>query len=327
MKLQYPFIQLPLTFDATALAAEIQALGESVWRPHPQGFPGNSALPLIAHGGDPNNDDVRGRMQPTPHLAQLPYLREVLGSLGAVFGRSRLMRLSGNAEVTPHVDLDYYWRDHMRVHVPIVTQPEVSFHCGGQRIHMAAGECWIFDTWRTHKVINSADRSRIHLVADTVGGNDFWELLKRSRVLGHTAPWNPQHRAPGGPEPQLRFESTNLPAVMTPWELREQLTFILDEAVPDARLGQLHQLAGELGRDWRALWAWHGEDRVGWPDYRQRMDRFMREADRISQGMHLQNGLAMMRAIASLVGLIAVADEIGTGAAKADERSGMAPMA
>ncbi|HVH36611.1 MAG TPA: hypothetical protein VM847_21145, partial [Tahibacter sp.] len=71
----------------------------------------------------------------------------------------------------------------------------------------------------------------------------------------------------------------------------------------------------------------HGEDRVGWPDYRQRMDRFMREADRISQGMHLQNGLAMMRAIASLVGLIAVADEIGTGAAKADERSGMAPTA
>ncbi len=94
MKLQYPFLQLPLSYDASALAAEIEALGESVWRPHPQGFPGNSALPLIAANGDAGNDDVRGHMQPTPHLEKLPYLREVLGSLGAVFGRSRLMRLS-----------------------------------------------------------------------------------------------------------------------------------------------------------------------------------------------------------------------------------------
>lgn len=321
MKLQYPFIQLPLTFDAGVLAAEIDALGESVWRPHPQGFPGNSALPLIATDGDPGNDDVRGRMRPTPHLEKLPYLREVLGSLQAVFGRSRLMRLSGQAEVTPHVDVDYYWRDHMRVHVPIVTQPEVSFHCGGQRIHMASGECWIFDTWRNHKVINSADRARIHLVADTVGGSGFWDIIARSRVPGHAAPWKAAHVAPGDvANPALRFESTNLPAVMTPWELREQMTFILDETVPDPRLGQIHQLASQLGRDWRALWAWHGEDEAGWPDYRARMTRFMREADALCQGVRLQNGLPMMRAIASLVGLVAIADDVANG--RADERSG-----
>jgi hypothetical protein len=322
MKLQYPFIQLPLHFDAAALAAEIDALGEGVWRPHPQGFAGNSALPLIAMDGDPDNDEVRGRMLPTPHLDKLPYLREVLGSLQAVFGRSRLMRLSGQAEVTPHVDVDYYWRDHMRVHVPIVTQPEVSFYCGGQRIHMAAGECWIFDTWRMHKVINSADRARIHLVADTVGGAGFWELISRSRVPGHSAGWNPQHVAPGTIRPDLRYESTNLPTVMTPWELREQLTFVLDEALPDPRLGQLHQLASQLGREWRALWAWHGEDKAGWPDYRARMDRFMRDAGAVSQGIRLQNGQPIMGAISALVGLVAVADEFA--ASMANERSGSA---
>ena len=35
VKLQFPFLQLPLLFDAEALAGEIAALGEGVWRPHP----------------------------------------------------------------------------------------------------------------------------------------------------------------------------------------------------------------------------------------------------------------------------------------------------
>lgn len=320
MKLQYPFIQLPLSFDAATLAAEVDALGESVWRPHPQGFPGNSALPLIAANGDPGNDDVRGRMRSTPHLDKLPYLREVLGSLGAVFGRSRLMRLSGQAEVTPHVDVDYYWRDHIRVHVPIVTQPEVTFYCGNQQVHMAAGECWIFDTWSNHKVVNSAERARIHLVADTVGGTEFWQLVTRSRVPGHTGPWNPTHLAPGTAVPNLRIESTNLPTVMTPWELREQLTFILDEALPDPRIGHLHQLASHLGREWRALWAWHGESESGWTDYRALMSRFLRDAEPIAQGLRLHNGVPVLRAITSLVSNVAIADDAAAG--KANERSG-----
>ncbi|HSX59302.1 MAG TPA: aspartyl/asparaginyl beta-hydroxylase domain-containing protein [Tahibacter sp.] len=322
MKLQYPFLQLPLSFDANALAAEIGALGESVWRPHPQGFPGNSALPLIATNGDPGNDDVRGRMQPTPHLEKLPYLREVLGSLGAVFGRSRLMRLSGQAEVTPHVDIDYYWRDHIRVHVPIVTQPEVTFYCGSQQVHMAAGECWIFDTWSTHKVVNSAERARIHLVADTVGGAEFWQLVSRSRVPGHPAAWTPTRIAPGSTRPVLRIESTNVPTVMTPWELREQLTFILDETRPDPRIGQLHQLASGLGREWRALWALHGESENGWADYRALMSRFMRDIETTAQGLRLHNGVPVTNAILSLVSSVAVADD--PAAIKADERSGVA---
>ena len=96
---------------------------------------------------------------------------QVLETLGGTWGRSRLMRLSGDSEVTPHVDTDYYWRDHMRVHVPIVTQPTVRFRCGGEEVNMAAGECWVFDTWSLHSVHNDATQARIHLVADTVGGD------------------------------------------------------------------------------------------------------------------------------------------------------------
>ena len=47
MKLGVPFLQLPLQFDAEALAAEVAAIGESAWRPHPAGYPGNDALLLV----------------------------------------------------------------------------------------------------------------------------------------------------------------------------------------------------------------------------------------------------------------------------------------
>ena len=44
MKLDTEFIQMPWRFDAGRLAAEVAAIPEEAWRPHPQGHPGNSAL-------------------------------------------------------------------------------------------------------------------------------------------------------------------------------------------------------------------------------------------------------------------------------------------
>ena len=320
MKLQVPFLQLPLAFDAGALAAEIERLGESAWRPHPQGIPGNSAVPLIAAGGDPGNDDVRGAMRPTPHLLQSPYLQKVLESLGATWGRSRLMRLSGQGEVTPHVDIDYYWREHIRVHVPIVTQPEVRFYCGDSDVHMAAGECWIFDTWRVHKVINSHTQARIHLVADTVGGPGFWPLVSAGRVPGLSQPgWRARRVDAGGPPAALRYESVNLPVVMTPWEVREHLTFVLEDTLPHPQIDLLHYLIADFCRQWRALWAWHGESRDGWADYRAEVERFRGELERVSRDLLLHNDVPARQAIERLVCAVAVNDESRRDTA--DERS------
>ena len=66
------------------------------------------------------------------------------------------MRIPEEDDLYEHVDVAYYWRDHLRVHVPVITDPSVQFCCGGESMHMGAGEVWIFDTWRRHKVINPA---------------------------------------------------------------------------------------------------------------------------------------------------------------------------
>ncbi|MEO7012810.1 MAG: aspartyl/asparaginyl beta-hydroxylase domain-containing protein [Dokdonella sp.] len=325
MKLQVPFLQLPLNFDAERLAAEITALGEAVWRPHPQGFKGNSAVPLIARDGDPQSDAVKGAMRPTPQLERCPYLLQVLGDIGGVWGRSRLMRLSGNAEVTAHVDIDYYWRDHMRVHVPIVTEPEVRFHCGDDSIHMAKGECWIFDTWRPHRVVNTNESSRIHLVADSVGGPGLWNLIAAGRPHNAAIPgWQAHHRKPNPPATaDLKLESFNVPPVMTPWEIQDQLNFVLDGALPHPALGMVHQLAGHFHRHWRSLWAMHGDAGGGHAEYAEALKLFADELTRIGEGVKLENGTGLIKAMNSLI--IAVAINDSDAEMLADERS--APLA
>ena len=315
MKLQVPFVQLPLCFDAPRLLAEIEQLGESVWRPHPQGYAGNSALPLIAVNGDPSSDSISGPMRPTPHLDACSYLRQVMASMGAVWGRSRLMRLSGHAEVPRHADLAYYWRDRVRVHVPIKTQPTVRFQCADAEVNMAEGECWIFDTWSPHRVINANPAQRIHLVADTVGGERFWGHASGGRVPGHPAPgWYPRLVTDDpGSKPELVYESENLGSVMTPWELREHLNFLLTEAGPTPHLAAMHQLCGRFNATWLGLWARYGCSEHGWPDYRAALDRFAADMQSMAEHLLLKNGMRFFGAFRAMIVQAALTEDLARG--------------
>jgi hypothetical protein len=303
MKLQVAFVQLPLRFDAARLAAEIAALGDVAWRPHPEGYPGNDALSLIARGGDPADDGVAGPMLPTPHLARLPYMRQVLASFRTVLGRTRLMRLSGHAEVSAHIDSNYYWHDRLRIHVPVVTQPTVRFFCGDAEVHMAAGECWIFDTWRRHRVANDAVESRIHLVADSVGSPAFWQVANQGRAPDRPQPaWQPREVAyDPALDPALTFETTNVPKVMTPWELRAHVDFLCGEAVPGADLRPLIAATNRLMVRWRSNWSAHGDADAGRDEYTAALADYGLELQERVPPIALRNGLDLVKTLRNLV--------------------------
>ncbi len=332
MKLQFPFMQLPVQFDADALAREVLALDDSCWRARMGGVAGNSALPLVTTGGAVESDDLGGDMRPTPWLQRCPYIMQVMEALGATWGRSRLMRLSGRSHLAAHVDTNYYWQERMRVHVPIVTTPAVRFHCGDAELHMGAGECWIFDTWRRHGVVNTGDVDRIHLVMDTVGGDGFWKHAAGARPMGvpgaPAQPWNPRPiaYAPDAGTPVLDFESTNVPTVMTPWEIREHVSFLLREAVPDPRLAPIQRALSTFTRAWQAAWACHGEDAAGWPRYRALL-RSLREELRalgIDQ-IGLRNETGLMHALTACLFETALADGVdGQGGGRRDHHGSLA---
>ena len=296
MRLDTEFIKLPLSFDVERMRAEVEAIPESDWRPHPQGHPGNSALPLIALGGDPTNDGVAGEMLPTAHLEKCEYLQQVLASFDTVFGRSRLMRLEGKSEATLHVDTNYYWADRVRIHVPILTSPVIEFICNEKSLHMAAGEAWIFDAWRMHNVLNPTGDQRIHLVGDTVGSAAFWELVARgerpfSENGAAPAPTRHVEYQPGA-QVRLETERSNYPVVMDPWEQRRLLESLLEDLPENGAAAERAEFVAALTsfhRDWRAAWARFGRAPDGWQTFDSLRRRFDDRIAPLERALELSN--------------------------------------
>lgn len=306
MRLNQPLLQLPISFSADALAAEVLALPTSAWQPHPTGFVGNEAVPLITPGGT-LNDMFEGPMGPTQPLLGCPYIMEILAEIGAVWGRSRLMALAPGAEVPPHADTHYYWRTHHRLHIPVITNPAVRFTCGDESVHMAAGECWMFDSFRWHDVQNKGTQRRVHLVIDTVGGGQLWDLMEAAQT--GTAASAHRRLLPGERSGQgLAFEQVNAPRVMSPWEIRSHVAFIAEHAVPDPALGKVFKRIDRFVDAWAAAWARFGIADEGLPTYGELIATTRRDLNALG-GRHLvlRNELELYHVLDQLVFSMAAA--------------------
>ena len=250
MKLARPFIRLPLAFDAAQLAREAAQLEAAAWRPHPLGLEGNSAVALISRGGA-DNDDFGGRMAATPHLTGCPYHRQVMASFNEVLARSRLMKLDAGCEVRDHVDFNYHWYTRVRIHIPVITNPAVVFYCGDEKVHMETGECWIFDNWRRHNVVNGSGQDRIHLVIDLSGSSRFWRMVRQALQAGpgqgnggdrfQFMPYEP------GKQVDIRTENYNISPVMAPGEIDALVADLVREFAASSR--QRPRPGGTLQRD------------------------------------------------------------------------------
>lgn len=288
MKLEQPFVRLPWQFDAERLATELSALDSAPWMPHPSGMAGNDALPLVSRHAE-NNNDFDGVMAPTKYLDQSPYMQQVLGAVGEVYGRSRLMRLAAGAQVSQHVDFNYHWYSRVRIHVPIITNEQVVFHCGDEAIHMAAGECWIFDSWRHHKVVNDSDIVRTHLVFDTSGSSGFWQTVNKMIAISKDDPEKLNREIATIPfdssaKTTLRTERFNSAPVMAPGEMAALVDDLLEDVATHGDnsaqiVKRYHQLLHDLVHDWRELWHLHGYQRQGWPQYEQLLERTVKQLD------------------------------------------------
>jgi len=272
MRLSSEFIRLPLQFDVERLLLEAHQFSEYDWDYHPLGYDGNTALSLVSSGGSATNSTA-GAMVPTPALERTPYVRQIMATLDTVIGRSRFMRLAPNKNVPAHSDTDYAWRNRVRIHIPIITDPNIIFSslATDQKarvdVHMGAGEVWIFDNWREHMVTNPTDVRRIHLVIDTVGTAEFWTLAK--------AGWNPRNDFDGWQSAireiefeqqeeivrrDIRFENYNRMPVRSPDEIETiKREFMLEvthlQSKSPATYEQVDQALTQLCQNWRAHWA------------------------------------------------------------------------
>ena len=320
MKLPRPLNKLPIRLCAETLAREVRALPAEAWVPHPQKFEGNDYVPLISPGGEMTNE-FAGPMAATPYLERCPYMREVMAALDCVWGRSRLMGLGAGRGVPEHIDINYYWRTHARVHVPVITNPDVAFTCAGETVHMAAGECWVVDTFQSHEVHNDGSEQRIHLVLDTVGSERLWDAVAASGSAQESP-----FLKPGTIEhPQVRIEQHNYPLVMSPWEMASHFDELLAMAKDEPPLDKVRERLNRLVAGWQGAWAEYADHPAGLPVYQALLTSAKQDLNHIGGGrIPLSNQRALYKVLQSFVFDNAVESErvrqSKAAALKAEER-------
>lgn len=173
--------KLNLPVDLRAMAADVTALPDR-WSPHFQkaDYDGEWAvLPLRSVGGRAEEllpfalGGGVAEYAATPLLASCPGIARFLDSLACPVMSARLLNLKRGAVIKSHRDAELaFEKGEARLHVPILTNPEVEFFIEDERVLMEPGSCWYVNANLNHRVANHGASDRIHLVVDC--GVDDW---------------------------------------------------------------------------------------------------------------------------------------------------------
>lgn len=183
------WLRLPLAFDIARMQAELDALDADAWIAHfntgaydngwscvPLRSAGGSARHIMPVDGEPYRD--------TPILDRCPYLRQVIDSVACGKQSVRLMALAPGAVIKEHRDPGTALQEGLtRLHVPIVTAPEVLFTVDGEVVHFSAGHAWYLDASCRHAVHNASALPRVHLIIDCVSNDWLAHLFKEAGFI------------------------------------------------------------------------------------------------------------------------------------------------
>ncbi len=102
----------------------------------------------------------------------------------------------------------------------------------------------------------------------------------------------------------------NIPKVMTPWEVRDHTTFLLQEADPNQpAYAPTAQAISQFHHAWRSLWSTFGESAEGWPRYRRALDAFVAGLQTArTDTLKLRNTYGFSQALNAAVIGVALAD-------------------
>ncbi len=165
-------VRLNATFDPVRLEQDLQTAVQhfrAVAQDGPYHDGSWKGIALRSINGDYGNAMAlsSGTTQDTEVLEKCPYFREILDSFKFQTGVVRVLFLPPGKKIGAHTDKGFNWNVGMvRLHIPIVTHPDVIFDIGGERCHWQPGEFWFGDFNQPHWLHNQSDIVRVHLVID-----------------------------------------------------------------------------------------------------------------------------------------------------------------
>jgi hypothetical protein len=147
---------------------------------------------------------------------------------------------------------------------------------------MKAGECWAFDSFRLHEVQNKGSDQRVHLVVDTVGTERLWDLLEHS--IDEAAEADMLIEPGSVDRAKIAFEQVNRPKVMTAYELRIHIAYLIAHSLPDPKLETVKNRLERFVSAWQGAWARFGDSDAGLPTYRQLVEWIRHDLQRVGGG-------------------------------------------
>jgi hypothetical protein len=177
--------KLSIQFDAAKLQSELERIDASEWIRHfnTENFEGEwSGVALRSVGGQAGQlyplMAAPELFTPTDVLLRCAYFQDVLNQFLFPLTAVRLLKLSAGSRILKHHDDRLGYGDgQVRLHVPIVTHPDVDFRLDGERIAMGEGECWYLDLTRPHWCANESGIDRVHLVLDGIVNEWVTDML------------------------------------------------------------------------------------------------------------------------------------------------------
>ena len=131
--------------------------------------------PVMMISADPSVTEF----EDTPTLHGCPYFREVLDIFACPLCTVRLMRLTPGSVIKEHSDVQLSVEEGtVRLHIPVVTNPDVEFYLNGSRVLLEAGSAWYLRLTDPHKVYNKGESDRIHMVIDATVNDWLKGLLE-----------------------------------------------------------------------------------------------------------------------------------------------------
>jgi hypothetical protein len=175
-------LRFPFSFDPGLLARDLAALADVAWYNHVAklNYDGRwDVIALRASAGETHPSRMivappgATVFADTPHLARCSYFQEVLASFACPLRGARVMRLTAGSVIKTHFDPEAGIEDgQARLHIPILTNPDVDFRLNDVRVDMAPGSVWYLRFSDPHAVANRGTTDRVHLVIDT-NANDW----------------------------------------------------------------------------------------------------------------------------------------------------------
>lgn len=129
--------------------------------------PRNDIVKFLNSGNPDNDVPVKGKFYEKYYNEK--FFNDIFKLLTKELGEGQCMMFMFNL-MNPHSKIDPHaderTADKKRIHIPIVTYPDIKLCNGGDEIHMEAGKVYMIDHTIEHSVDNPTDHERIHLVID-----------------------------------------------------------------------------------------------------------------------------------------------------------------